>query len=508
MNIIEELRGLINSDTPYTIQRPKNENHGELAINLPMVLNGDSMKIAEDLSKKLQQSPLIKQALPVSPGFINLIIEPHVWIECMETQSDFNIGLGERVLLEFVSANPTGPLHIGHARGAVYGDTLARLMRFCGYHVDTEYLINDAGSQVDHLVRSVRKRYLEACGYSIEFSEDDYQGDYLIPIGETLKKIYSDSHIKSEGVKWIYLFKEFSIYEIMNTIKDDLISLGVRIDNYTSERKLPWKIPFEKLYGNHDIYRNENNRLLFRSTKYGDSEDRFLDKEDQSFTYFASDIAYHYDKIRRGYPKLINIFGQDHSGYISRIKGAVESLSDGEVDLDIITVNLVNLMNDSEIIKMSKRAGDFIALRNILEVVGPDVLRFSLLMRKSSSKIDFDPDKFLERSMENPYWSIQYAHSRICSLLKKEIQFKNPKYNEEHIYIIRRITEFPDVVKTLEPHLVVFYLINLASDFHSFYSRCKILDSENSAGIEVSKKVKTVLKQGLNLLGIKAVDSM
>ena len=546
------------------VEPPRDPLHGDMATNAAMVLSKSAKRnpreIAEKLAKRLSTLDIIENSEVAGPGFLNLRINIKAW------QSTFNkilelgsaygrTGLGEnlRVNVEFVSANPTGPLHVGHTRGAVFGDALSQLLSFAGYAVTREYYINDGGSQVDTLARSVYLRYLEAHGQDVAFEDGTYPGDYLIPVGQALKaKVGSDYIDKSEHY-WLDDVRKFSTDAMMKLIKNDLAALGIEMDIFFSEKSLygGGKIEeaIESLKSKKLIYEGildspkgkkvedwePRRQTLFKSSSHGDDVDRPIKKSDGTWTYFAPDIAYHFDKVERNFDQLIDIFGADHGGYVKRMKAAVSALSDDKVKFDIKLTQLVKLFKRGEPFKMSKRAGTFVTLRDLVDQVGSDVTRFVMLTRKNDAPLDFDFEKVLEQSRDNPVYYVQYASARIHSVLRKAkeagIYFdeKQVKYetfceitHEAEIKIAKKLAEWPRLVeisaKTHEPHRIAFYLYELASDFHSLWNKGSEnvelrFIQENNHKLTCTKMamisaVLVVISSGLGILGVEPATQM
>ena len=437
----------LNTD-PVTTEPPRDPLHGDMATNAAMVLakpaKAKPRDIAEALAAKLRIDDRIASAEVAGPGFLNLRLAPSVWQalpgRILNEGTEYgrtDFGQGQKVNVEYVSANPTGPMHVGHARGAIVGDALASLLAYAGYDVTREYYINDGGAQVDVLARSVYLRYLEAHGREVEFPDGTYPGDYLVEVGEALKSKVGETYIDQPEEVWLVEVRDFATDAMMQVIRADLGMLGVQMDHFFSEKSLygtgKIEAAINSLRDKGLIYRGvleppkgkkpedwePREQTLFKSTDHGDDVDRPIMKSDGSWTYFAPDIAYHYDKVSRGYDLLIDIFGADHGGYVKRMKAAVSALSDGKVPLEIKLIQLVKLFKNGEPFKMSKRAGTFITLRDLVDMVGADVARFHMLTRKSDQALDFDFDKVVEQSKENPVFYVQYAHARICSVLRK-----------------------------------------------------------------------------------------
>jgi len=478
-----------------TVEPPRDPAHGDMATNAAMVLAKPASKaprdIAEVLAKRLKSDTRIAVAEVAGPGFLNLRLHPDVWhdvvaeaVDAGKTFGHSGMGAGVKVNVEFVSANPTGPLHVGHTRGAVFGDALAALLEFAGYDVTREYYINDGGAQVDVLARSVYLRYQEAHGQEVAFEDGTYPGDYLIAVGEALKAKVGDEYLEKSEDVWLAPVREFATEAMLDLIRKDLAAIGVKMDHFFSEKSLYDSGRIESAIDVLDqkglIYRGTleppkgkvpedwepREQLLFKSTEYGDDVDRPIQKSDGSWTYFAPDIAYHWDKLERGFDELINVFGADHGGYVKRMKAAVAALSEGSVPLDIKLAQLVKLFKDGEPFKMSKRAGTFILLSDVVQQVGPDVTRFVMLTRKNDAPLDFDFDKAIEQSKENPVFYVQYAHARIRSVMRKAEEMKldfsdNATLSDEAEYrVAQKIAEWPRLVEIAarnhEPHRIAF----------------------------------------------------
>jgi arginyl-tRNA synthetase len=456
------------------------------------------------------------------------------------------------VNVEFVSANPTGPMHVAHARGAVVGDALAALLDFAGYAVTREYYINDGGGQVDVLARSAYERYREAHGLSPEIAEGLYPGDYLKPVGAELKAKYGDRLLNQPESVWLADVRVFATDMMMAMIREDLAALGVAMDVYSSEKALygtgQIEAAIERLKGLGLIYQGvleppkgkapedweAREQTLFRSTEFGDDQDRPVQKSDGSWTYFAPDIAYHFNKVQRGFDELINIFGADHSGYVKRLKAVVSALSENKVSLDIKLIQLVKLLKGGQIVKMSKRAGTFVTLRDLIDEVGPDVVRFVMLTRKNDVALDFDFDKVTEQSKDNPVFYVQYANARVNSILRKArdagVDVSDATLSAAHLShlgheaeleVIRKLGEWPRLVeiaaKGHEPHRVAFYLYELASDFHGLWNKgnddetLRFIQGDtaiSAAKIALARAVGVVICAGLGILGVTPVEEM
>jgi len=545
------------------VEPPRDAAHGDMATNAAMVLAKPAGQqprvIAEALAARLAADPRIASAEVAGPGFLNLRLQPGVWQglarAILETGADYgrsDLGAGQKVNVEFVSANPTGPMHVGHVRGAVVGDALSNLLAFAGWNVTREYYINDGGAQVNVLARSAYERYREANGLEPEIREGLYPGDYLIPVGEALKDKYGTSLIDQPESVWLDDVREFATERMMQMIREDLAALGVRMDVYASEKALygtgEIEAAIDTLRNMGLIYEGvleppkgktpedwePREQTLFRSTAHGDDVDRPVKKSDGSWTYFAPDIAYHYNKVRRGFDQLIDIFGADHGGYVKRMKAAVSALSDGRVPLDIKLIQLVKLYKNGEPFKMSKRAGTFVTLRDVVEEVGADVTRFVMLTRKNDMALDFDFDKVLEQSKDNPVFYVQYANARINSVLRKareagvavddatlaaaDLALLN---HPAELALIAKLAEWPRLVeiaaKGNEPHRVAFYLYELASDLHGLWNRgndepsLRFVQADvttTQAKIGLARAAGVVICAGLAILGVTPVEEM
>ncbi|WP_298847737.1 arginine--tRNA ligase [uncultured Ruegeria sp.] len=546
------------------VEPPRDAAHGDMATNAAMVLAKPAkMKprdIADVLAGKLSADARITSAEVAGPGFLNLRLAASVWqsvlAAVLEKGTDYgrsSIGHGQKVNVEYVSANPTGPLHVGHTRGAVFGDALASLLAYSGHEVTREYYINDGGAQVDVLARSAYERYREANGLSPEIAEGLYPGDYLIPIGEALKEKYGDSLIDKPESDWLEDLRSFSTDAMMDLIRADLKALGVEMDVFFSEKSLYGtgriEAALKSLTDKGLIYEGvleppkgkkpedwePREQTLFKSTEHGDDVDRPVKKSDGSWTYFAPDIAYHYDKVSRGFDALIDVFGADHGGYVKRMKAAVSALSDGKVSLDIKLTQLVKLWKNGEPFKMSKRAGNFVTLRDVVDRVGPDVTRFVMLTRKNDASLDFDFDKVLEQSRENPVFYVQYAHARVMSVLRRAAEAGivaddttlsgvdlGKIDHASELTVAKKLAEWPRLIeiaaRTNEPHRVAFYLYEIAGDFHALWNKGNeetqlrfIQDGDvatSQSKIALARAVSVVISAGLGILGVTPAQEM
>ncbi|MFC0342477.1 arginine--tRNA ligase [Paracoccus niistensis] len=580
MNIFADIRALViraltdlteagqlpgNLDfSAVAVEPPRDPAHGDMATNAAMVLAKPAgmkpREIADLLAARLTGDPRVASAEVAGPGFLNLRLAPGIWAEvlraALSAPADYGRvppGQGQRINVEFVSANPTGPMHVGHMRGAVFGDALANLLQFAGEDVTREYYINDGGAQVDVLARSAYERYREAHGLEPQIVEGLYPGDYLIPVGEALKARYGDSLLDRPESEWLAEVRDFGTEAMMQMIRGDLELLGVTMDVYSSEKALYGtgriESAIDRLRSEGLIYEGvleppkgktpedwePREQTLFRSTAHGDDVDRPVKKSDGSWTYFAPDIAYHWDKIDRGFDQLIDIFGADHGGYVKRMQAAVSALSNGRVPLDVKLIQLVKLFKNGEPFKMSKRAGTFVTLRDVVEQAGRDVTRFHMLTRKNDAALDFDFDKVLEQSKDNPVWYVQYASARINSVLRRagemgadisdaalaQADLGSLDHPAQQA-LARRISEWPRIVEIAarahEPHRIAFFLYDLASDLHALWNRGNdevtlrfVQDGDiaaTSAKIALARAVGVVISAGLGILGVTPAKEM
>jgi len=555
------------------VEPPRDPSHGDMATNAAMVLAKDAGKkpreLAQAIAHGLAADDLVQTVDVAGPGFINLTLEPAAWTEALRAAiragaqyGKSGVGHAEKVNVEYVSANPTGPMHVGHGRGAVFGDALANLLAFTGFAVTREYYINDAGAQVDVLARSAYLRYREALGEDIgAIPEGLYPGDYLVPVGAALAAEHGRALNQMPESKWLPIVRAKTIEMMMATIRGDLDALNVRHDVFFSERSLlegatdQVARTLDALRAQGEVYEGrlpppkgapvedweDREQTLFRATDFGDDVDRPLKKSDGSYTYFASDIAYHKSKWDRGFRHLIDVWGADHGGYIKRMTAAVRAVSGSEADLDVKIVQLVRLLRAGEPVKMSKRAGDFVTLREVVDEVGRDAVRFMMLYRKNDAVLDFDLAKVIEQSRDNPVFYVQYGHARGQSLFRnaREVIPDLPQdaaarrerlagapverlTDPAEMSLIRRIALYPRLVEAAavahEPHRIAFYLYDLASEFHGLYTKGKDLPhlrfiiqndpSLTAARLALVEGVVTVLASGLSLLGVDAPDEM
>lgn len=580
MNLFAEIRSLVidslqqmqaQGDLPdglsfdaVTVEPPRDAAHGDMATNAAMVLAKPSSckprDIAQRLATLLSADPRLASVEVAGPGFLNLRLASTLWADVLRAiladpagYGRATVGAGIKVNVEYVSANPTGPLHVGHTRGAVFGDALASTLDFAGYDVTREYYINDGGAQVDVLARSVYLRYLEAHGQEVAFEDGTYPGDYLIAVGQALKEKVGDSYLGKGEQFWLEDVREFSTLAMMELIREDLLALGVKMDVFYSEKSLYGtgliEAAIEDLKSKGLIYQGvleppkgkkpedwePREQTLFRSTDHGDDVDRPVQKSDGSWTYFAPDIAYHYDKVQRGFDQLIDVFGADHGGYVKRMKAAVSALSNDKTSLDIKLTQLVKLFKNGAPFKMSKRAGTFVTLRDLVDQVGADATRFVMLTRKNDAPLDFDFDKVMEQTKENPVFYVQYAHARICSVMRKA-QLAGVAVEDAvlqatdlagltdaaELTLAAKLAEFPRLIeiaaRSNEPHRIAFYLYDLASEFHALWNKgneqpeLRFLQEGNlatsQAKIALIRATAVVISNGLGILGVQPAQEM
>ncbi|NIP29904.1 MAG: arginine--tRNA ligase [Candidatus Dadabacteria bacterium] len=528
----------------FDVQVPKKKEFGDFSTNAALIISNKLDLNSREVAKKIVEQinkheyPIIDKLDIAGPGFINFYIKETSIVTKLidiftknEKYGSSNIGQSQKVIVEFVSANPTGLLHFGHARNAVVGDSICRILNFSGYKVTREFYINDAGRQMEMLAESVYARYMQIWGFEYEIPEDGYHGDYIVDIANEIKKQSGDKLTKEDKNKALEISKEIAYKILLGEIKKDLKELRVEFDNWYSERsELHDGIENRKLntikekLGKANALEIKDGALWFKATEFGDSQDWVLIKSDDAPTYFIADIAYHDDKYERGYTKLINVWGADHHSHFTRLKAAMKALGHNEELLDVLLIQFVRLIKEGKEVSMSKRAGTFITLRDVLKEVGCDVTRFFLLMRSSDSHLDFDLDLAAKQSNDNPVYYVQYAHARISSILRNandysllsSQEYLNELKNEDEKNIVKKLLQFPEVIETssnsLSPHKIVYYLQELASEFHMYYNKSKIinLDDKNlsSARIYLISCIQIVIRNGLNLLGVNAPDRM
>jgi len=529
---------------PIELEIPNLAQHGDyatnVAFNLARRLKRNPREIAARVLENLKDADQILQRAEIAgPGFLNFFIQPTAWHRVLwdilrhpESFGRQNLGKGQRVQVEFVSANPTGPLHIGHGRGAATGDVLANILAACGYEVEREYYINDAGNQMDTLGRSLYYRYQELLGEEIEFPEGHYRGDYMWDLARELAKHCGDNYRQSPLDEVLPAFAQFAGNRILDGIKDDLEVFGVHFDHWFSEQRLhdedAIQHTIEALTARGFVYESEA-AWWFKSTSFGDEKDRVVIRSNGVSTYFASDLAYHRDKFERGFDTVIDIWGADHHGYVERMLAGVQALGRRRDDLRIILVQLVNLLRAGKPVAMSTRAGEFVTLREVLDEVGKDAARFIFLTRRSDSQLDFDLDVAKSQSNENPVYYVQYAHARLCSVFEvakeRGVEYHRPEGEAsscfkslslpEELGIIKLLGEYPHVVAkcatALEPHFIPYYLHELVSLFHSYYNHNRILSDDaelTQARLAMADAVRIVIHNAMGLLGVNAPEKM
>jgi arginyl-tRNA synthetase len=548
-----------------TVEPPRDASHGDLSTNAAMVLakpaGAKPRELAERIAAKLATEESVTEVSVAGPGFINLRLNPAFWqaripdiLRAGDAYGASELGAGEAVNVEYVSANPTGPMHVGHVRGAVFGDALANLLEKVGYRVCREYYINDAGGQIEVLARSAMLRYREALGETIEIPEGLYPGDYLKPVGQALAAMHGKALLEMEEADALKIARETAVGAMMELIRGDLAVLGITHEVFFSELSLHRSGAVEKtlkkledkglIYvGTLEPPKGElpddwepRPQTLFRSTLFGDDTDRALKKSDGSWTYFAPDIAYHLDKFERGYRTMIDVWGADHSGYIKRMKAAIEGVTGGQADFDVKVCQMVRLFRNGEPVRMSKRAGDFVTLRDVVDEVGKGVVRFMMLTRKNDAPLDFDFAKVMEQSRDNPVFYVQYAHARIHSVLRNAAEAGSYDLSdgalanadltrlsdEAEMTLIRLMASFPRQVEQAalahEPHRIAFYLDDLAAAFHGLWNKGKdepalrFIQADDPgatlARLALIRAAAHVIAAGLGILGVEPIEEM
>ncbi|MFN4355395.1 arginine--tRNA ligase [Parvibaculum sp.] len=551
--------------TRITVEPPRDASHGDLSTNAAMVLakpaGAKPRELADRIAAKLAAEEAVIEVSVAGPGFINLRLNPAFWLARIpdilragDAYGASNLGSGAAVNVEYVSANPTGPMHVGHVRGAVFGDALANLLEKVGYRVCREYYINDAGGQIEVLARSAMLRYREALGETIEIPEGLYPGDYLKPVGQVLATMHGKTLLEMEDVDALKIAREIAVEAMMELIRGDLAVLGITHEVFYSELSLHKSGAVEKtlkrledkglIYvGTLEPPKGElpddwepRPQTLFRSTQFGDDTDRALKKSDGSWTYFAPDIAYHLDKFERGYRTMIDVWGADHSGYIKRMKAAIEGVTGGEAEFDVKVCQMVRLFRNGEPVRMSKRAGDFVTLRDVVDEVGKGVVRFMMLTRKNDAPLDFDFAKVMEQSRDNPVFYVQYANARIHSVLRNAAETGSYDLSdgslanadlgrlsdEAELALVRLMASFPRQVEQAalahEPHRIAFYLDDLAAAFHGLWNKGKDEPSlrfiqadepdATLARLALIRAAAHVIAAGLGILGVEPIEEM
>lgn len=554
MNIREIVESLVSSvakrkigewgedaDLPVFLEIPRQESHGDFSTNAAMQiarrLGKKPRPIAEELVSAIREEDrgqLIATLEVAGPGFINIVLSENAWMEviarALEEGDRFgasSVGAGETVHLEFVSANPTGPLHVGHGRGAAVGDALGRILEFTGHKVVREYYVNDVGNQMDNLGRSLLARYRTECGRPTDLPEDGYRGEYMIELAREFRADHGDGYADAPTEEVLPLFRKEAGDRILAGIREDLESFRVRYDGWFPEKELHESgevtEAIEELRRRELLYESEGATFL-RSQEMGDEKDRVLVRADGRTTYFAADVAYHQHKMRKGYTRLIDIWGADHHGYVARLRAALRALGGSDSGLEVLLVQFVTLVRDGKPVQMSTRSGEFTTLREVLEEVGTDAARFFYLLRSYHTHLDFDLTLAKTQARTNPVYYIQYVHARICSIFREaeargESLAPHPPISmltlPEEIRLMKAVARFPDVVsesgKSREPHRIPFYLLEVADQFHAFYHQHRFLGEtpeRTQARLALARTVKTVVATGLSLIGVTAPERM
>jgi len=531
----------IRGEIPGVLEIPKLAEHGDFSTNAALQAAGLLRRPPRDVAREILEAIRSEdrrgwfRSLSVAgPGFINLVLSDEAWREALsgalregDRFGSSRIGKDEKVLVEFVSANPTGPLHVGHGRGAAIGDALSRILRFSGYEVDTEYYVNDVGNQMEKLGMSLYARYLQRCGTEVVFPEDGYRGEYLVEMADKIFGEIGTRDLSTPPEEALPRFRQEACDRILRGIRDDLETFHVRFDRWFREEGLHRSgavaEAMEELDRRDQTYREEG-AVYFRSGSHGDEKDRVLVRGDGRATYFASDLAYHRDKLRRGYDRCIDIWGADHHGYAPRLSAALRGLGEDEGRLEVLLVQFVTLIREGKAVQMSTRSGEFTTLREVLEEVGTDAARFFYLLRSFRSHLDFDLTLAKTRSSENPVYYIQYVHARICSIFREAEARGFPLAEDppldfldhmDELHLIREVARFPDVVseaaRQREPHRIPFYLLDLAREFHAFYHNHRFLgeNPERTQGrLALAAAVRQVVANGLSLIGVSAPEKM
>ncbi|MGW8187722.1 MAG: arginine--tRNA ligase, partial [Desulfobacterales bacterium] len=519
----------------------KVEAHGDFSTNFAMVIASlqkmAPRQVAQAIVDQLNDSGRLLEKIEIAgPGFINFYVTPAAWhpvlLEIQKTDRRFGaseLGGGERVQVEFVSSNPTGPLHVGHGRGAAVGDSVSNILAFCGYNVQREYYINDSGRQIQTLGRSVFLRYRELFGKTAPFPDDCYQGDYIRDIAVRIKNQHGDALLYREEDEAVMYCARTAAGDIMEGIREDLTLFGVSFDEWFSEQSLYDAGEVDRILAEsreRGIIYEKDGALWFKTSDLGDEKDRVVVRRNGQTTYFASDIAYHNDKYRRGFQRVIDVWGADHHGYIPRMQAAIEACGHKRNQFQVILVQLVNLLRGGQPVAMSTRAGEFVTLRDVIDEVGKDAARFLFLTRHYESPLDFDLEVAKQQTNENPVYYVQYVHARISSIIRKAVDNgkADVKWDEtaiarlqeyEEIQLIKTLAEYPETVATsaekLEPHRITFFLMNLAAAFHAYYNKHRVLSEDpvlSHGRLVLVESIRKVIRNGLALLGVDAPDKM
>ncbi|WP_164667546.1 arginine--tRNA ligase [Virgibacillus doumboii] len=522
------------------LEKPKDKEHGDFASNIAMQLARIAKKaprqIADDIVANIDQSKAAIEKVEIAgPGFINFFLKndmlgkliPSI-LEAGTEYGRTDAGQGEKIQVEFVSVNPTGDLHLGHARGAAFGDVLCNVLDMAGYQTEREYYVNDAGSQIDNLALSIEARYKEALGMDSRMPEDGYRGSDIIEIGKTLAAEYGDKWVQTDNTESIAFFKEYGLEFELDKLKKDLNDFGVYFDNWFSEQSLyeanKVEETVQKLKDDGYVY-EQDGAVWFRSTAFGDDKDRVIIKQDGNYTYLTPDIAYHKNKLERGYDQIVNVWGGDHHGYIARMRAAIQALGYPAEKFNVKVIQMVRLFENGELVKMSKRTGKIVALRDLLDEVGVDAVRYFFIMRSNDTPFDFDMDLARSESNDNPVYYVQYAHARICTMLKQAAEkgiavdenFDSGLLTaEKETDLLKKLGEFPqtvaDAAEKQTPHKVTQYVYDLATLLHSFYNAEKVLNPDDpertKARIALMKAVRITIANALGLLGVTAPEKM
>lgn len=543
LDMVAEEQGIETETLVPMIEMTRDRKFGDYATNSAMILASGTGRNPRDLARlmcekmaDLDKDRDLEKITVAGPGFINMTMSTRFWVRILRAVlvegGDFvrtSVGEGRKIQVEFVSANPTGPLHVGHGRGAALGDALANILECNGFQVEKEYYINDAGNQIQTLGKSVYARYLQMLGRDVPFPEDGYKGEYIKDIAKQVNQSEGDRYLEIPEKEAIEKIAALSAELILDDIKDDLEDFGVHFDAWFSEKTLldGGKVndALEDLKSRGCLYTREG-ALWFNSTERGDDKDRVLVKSDGSLTYFASDIAYHRDKFERGFDRVIDIWGADHHGYVARMKAATQALGRSHHDLQVLLLQLVSLSRKGQPVAMSTRAGEFVTLREVRGEVGRDAARFIFLTRKADSKLDFDLELAKERSNDNPVYYVQYAHARICSVLRNAEERGVPVPGPDGVdpslltlpeerELIRYIAALPDIVESaalaMEPHRITNYLRDISTTLHNYYYHYRILDNDaalTAARLALVLGVRTVIAEALSLLGVSAPERM
>lgn len=538
INLLEKsIKSMGISDVNIYIETPKNSKNGDFSTNIAMqltkILRKNPKLIAKEIIDNLEKSNFFEKIEIAGPGFINFFVKKSSLADVLEevfskkeNYGENNIGNGEKILLEYVSANPTGDLHVGHARNAAVADSLVRIMKKSGYNVTREFYVNDAGNQINNLTLSADARYKQALGIKVNMPEDGYNGKDIVLLGEILKKEYGKSLLEKDKSEYMKFLREYSVKYQLEKIKKDLKDFRVEFDNFYSETSLyeskKIDLTLETLEKSGYIYKKDNATWLKTTAlSTGDDKDRVLIKADGNYTYFTPDIAYHKDKFDRGYDKLINLFGADHHGYVARIKASMEAVGYNPDNLEILIMQLVRLLENGTEVKMSKRTGKSITIRDLINEVGVDASRYFLVMRSYDTHLDFDFTLAKEKSSENPLYYVQYAHARICSILSQVKDIDVLSYNKElltdeySVELLKHIAYFKEVLKQVskkrQPHRLCNYMQNLATAFHKFYGNNKVItenEEQTKAYLALITAVKITIKNALNLIAVDAPEKM